>query len=89
MRVVVVVLAVLALNACTPAPSDTAADLKAIEGLRNAYVAAFNAEDADKTAAVFATDGIYMGDKASRSSGATRFAPATEKSWRAWTATSS
>ena len=64
MRVVVVVLGVLALNACAPAAADTAADLKAIDGLRSAYVAAFNAEDADKTAAVYSADGIYMGDEA-------------------------
>ena len=69
MRVVVVVLGVLALNACAPASPDTAADLKAIEGLRNAYVAAFNAEDPDKTAALFATDGLYMGDKAQQVTG--------------------
>ena len=61
MRVVVVVLGVLALNACAPAPADTAAALKAIDGLRSAYVAAFNSEDADKTAALYATDGLYMG----------------------------
>ena len=64
MRVVVVVLGVLALNACAPAPSDTAADLKAIDGLRDAYVAAFNAEDADKTAAALRDRRLYMADKA-------------------------
>jgi len=38
--------------------------MKAIAALRDAYVAAFNAEDADKTAALFATDGLYMADNA-------------------------
>ena len=64
MRVVVVILGALALNACGPAPPDTAADLKAIGDVRNAYVDAFNAEDAGKTAALYATDALYMADKA-------------------------
>jgi uncharacterized protein (TIGR02246 family) len=51
----------LALTRCAPAAPDTAADLKAIAGVRDAYVAAFNAEDADKASAVYAPDAIAMG----------------------------
>ena len=66
MRVLTAVLGVLVLSACaaSSAPPNTDADMKAIAALRDAYVAAFNAEDADKTAAVFATDALYMADKA-------------------------
>ena len=66
MRVLCVILATLVLNACTASsgPSNTDADVKAIAALRDAYVAAFSAEDPDKTAALFTTDGLYMGDEA-------------------------
>ena len=66
MRVLCVILATLVLSACagSSAPPNTDADMKAIAALRDAYVAAFNAEDADKTAALFETDGLYMADKA-------------------------
>ena len=66
MRVLCVILATLALNACagSSAPPNTDADVKAIAALRDAYVAAFNAEDPDKTAALFTTDALYMADKA-------------------------
>jgi ketosteroid isomerase-like protein len=66
MRVLVAVLGVLVLSACgaSSAPPNTDADLKAIAALRDAYVAAFSAEDAEKTAALFATDALYMADKA-------------------------
>jgi uncharacterized protein (TIGR02246 family) len=56
------VVGTLVLSACTSAPPDTAADVKAIAGVRDAYVAAFSAEDADKTAALYTTDGIRMDD---------------------------
>jgi uncharacterized protein (TIGR02246 family) len=49
---------------CYAPSSDTSADLKAISALRDAYAVAFTAEDAAKTAATFATDGILMEDNA-------------------------
>ena len=55
------IVALLTTVGCSAAPPDTSADLKAIAAVRDAYVAAFNAEDADKTAAVYTTDAIAMG----------------------------
>ena len=54
------IVGLLAIAGCSTSTPDTSADLKAIAGVRDAYAAAFSAEDADKTAAVFATDGIEM-----------------------------
>ena len=72
------IVGLLTIVGCSAAPADTSADLKAIAGVRDAYAAAFSAEDADKTAAVFATDGIEMEpNEPQMSSGATRSASAT------------
>jgi uncharacterized protein (TIGR02246 family) len=66
----VIILGSLTVAGCSSAaPSDTAADLKAISALRDAYVVAFAAEDAAKTAATFATDGVLMEDKAQQITG--------------------
>jgi uncharacterized protein (TIGR02246 family) len=55
------VLPVLAMAACTSAPADsTAADTEAINKLRSDYIAAANAEDAAKVAALFTDDGMRM-----------------------------
>ena len=63
MRALCAILGALILAGCQQAPADDSADLKAIGGLRDAYVAAFNAEDAEKTAALYATDGILLEDR--------------------------
>ena len=54
----------LAIAGCSAAPPDTAADLKAIGAVRDAYAAAFTAEDAAKTSALFTPDGVLMDDNA-------------------------
>jgi uncharacterized protein (TIGR02246 family) len=52
----------LALAGCAQnaAPVDTAADVAAIHAATNAWVAAYNAGDADKIAALYADDAIMM-----------------------------
>ena len=56
-----IVCAVLAIAGCTSTPPDTAAaDTEAINRLRTDYIAAVNAEDAAKVAALFTEDGMRM-----------------------------
>lgn len=59
----VIVFGSLTAAGCSAAQTDTAADVKAIDAIRAAYTAAFTAEDAAKTAGLFATDGILMNDQ--------------------------
>ena len=63
-RVLSLAFAAAMVNACAPAaaPDTTAADTEAIGTLRTAWVAAFNAEDAAKTAALYTPDAIRMED---------------------------
>jgi uncharacterized protein (TIGR02246 family) len=80
MRGVVVMMGMLALAGCqTAAPVDTSADLKSIEATRMAYAAAFNAEDAAKTAALYTIDGVYMSDNAQQVIGRDGIRAAYEK----------
>jgi uncharacterized protein (TIGR02246 family) len=58
------VVGTLAIVGCSAAPPDTAADLKAIGALRDAYATAFTAEDAANTSALFTPDGVLMNDNA-------------------------
>ncbi len=56
-----IAVSVFAIAACESAPPDTsAADTEAINNLRNAYIAAANAEDTAKMAALFTEDGMRM-----------------------------
>jgi uncharacterized protein (TIGR02246 family) len=56
-----VLLAALVTGACAGAPPDTtAADLEAIAAVRSNYVAALNAEDAEKVAALYTQDAVRM-----------------------------
>jgi uncharacterized protein (TIGR02246 family) len=55
------VLLLLAAAGCSTAPPDTtAADTEAVNNLRSAYIAAVNAEDAAKTAALYTEDAVRM-----------------------------
>ena len=53
-----------AVGCSSSAPHDTSGDLKAISQLRDAYAAAFTAEDAAKVASLYVADGLLMDDNA-------------------------
>ena len=61
----------LALAGCAQnaAPVDTAADVAAIHAATNAWVAAYNAGDADKIVALYADDAIMMPPDAAAATG--------------------
>jgi uncharacterized protein (TIGR02246 family) len=53
--------AVLAIAGCTSGPADTsAADTEAINRLRSDYIAAVNAEDVEKTLALYTEDAVRL-----------------------------
>jgi uncharacterized protein (TIGR02246 family) len=55
--------ATLAVGACAgTAPDTSAADIETIAGVRNAFIAAMNAEDVEKLVALYTDDGIRMED---------------------------
>jgi uncharacterized protein (TIGR02246 family) len=55
-------LLVLALGACTasPAPADTTADVAAADAVRDAWVTAFSAGNAEGVSALYTADAIFM-----------------------------
>lgn len=64
MRLLICVLFVVTLASCSshtpPPPGQVALERKALDRLRDEYVAAFNAADADRVAGIYAADATVM-----------------------------